>query len=255
MGGCSYRQKKSVTYNLDMKIFKKMWGGNTLYYPGCLTKFACKGQMEKYKKILSAEKIDFIMLKDKELCCGSPVKNAGAKEIFEDLARKNLAVFREHGVTRIISSCPSCVLVLKKDYKEILGDEWEMEVLHILEVIDKSLLKLKKVEKGKKATFHDPCHLGRALGIFEQPRDVIKAAGYELVEMEYSREKSACCGAGGGVKGNETELSNRIGKDRTTMAKETGADVLVTNCPMCFKQLEENAQAMKVLELCDLFEI
>ncbi len=238
-----------------MKIFEKFLGGNTLYYPGCLTKFACKDQMEKYKKILSLEKIDFIMLKDNELCCGSPVKNAGAKKVFEDLARKNLAVFSEHSIDRIITNCPSCALVFKKDYKEILGKEWGIEVLHISEVIDKSLSVLKKVENGGRATFHDPCHLGRALGIFEQPRNVIKKAGYELVEMEYSREKSVCCGAGGGVKGNNLELSNRIGKDRTKQAKETGADVLVTNCPMCFKQLTENGQGMKVLELCDLFEL
>lgn len=238
-----------------MKIFKKLFAGNTLYYPGCLTKFACKDTMEKYKKILSAEGIDFIMLKDKELCCGSPVKNAGAKKVFEDLARKNLKVFKDHGVDRIISNCPSCTMVLRNDYKDILGDEWNFEVQHISEVIDRSLSKLKKVEKGKKATFHDPCHLGRALGIFDQPRDVIRAAGYEVVEMEYSREKSACCGAGGGVKGNESELSNRIGTDRTLQAKESGADILITNCPMCFKQLEENAGKMKVVELCDLFEL
>jgi|SaaInlV_200m_DNA_2_1039689.scaffolds.fasta_scaffold00201_39 heterodisulfide reductase subunit D len=248
-------KKRAVTYNLGMKIFKKIWGGNTLYYPGCLTKFVCKDQMEKYKKILSLEGIDFIMLKDNELCCGSPVKNAGAKKVFEELARKNLAVFREHGVNRIVSNCPSCTAVFKKDYKKILGDEWDIEVLHISEVIDKSLSKLIKVEKNKQATFHDPCHLGRSLGIFDQPRAIIKQAGYKLVEMEYSREKSACCGAGGGVKGNASELSGRIREDRVTQARKAKADVLITNCPMCNKQLAENAQKMKVLELCDLFDV
>lgn len=238
-----------------MKIFKKLFAGNTLYYPGCLTKFTCKDKMEKYKKILEIESIDFIMLKDKELCCGSPVKNAGAKDAFKELARKNLKIFKDHGVDRIISNCPSCAAVFKKDYKEVLGEEWDIEIQHISEVINKSLTKLKKDSNIKKATFHDPCHLGRVLGIFEEPREVIKKAGYELVEMEYSREKSVCCGAGGGVKGNEPELSNRIGTDRTRQAKESGADVLVTNCPMCFKQLEENAGEMKVVELCDLFDL
>lgn len=251
-GAC---QKKLVAYNLSMKIFKKMWGGNTLYYPGCLTKFASKDQMEKYKKILKEEGIDFIMLKDKEMCCGSPVKNAGAKDVFLDLAKKNLAIFHDHGIDRIISNCPSCTAVFKNDYKELLGEEWDIEVLHISEVIDKSLTTLMKVTKGEVATFHDPCHLGRVLGIYDQPREIIKKAGYKFVEMENSGKKSSCCGAGGGVRGNENTLSARIGTDRVSEAKKTGTDVLVTNCPMCYKQLDDNSGDFKVLELCDLFNL
>jgi len=87
-----------------MKIFKKIFSGNTLYYPGCMTKFALPDHVAQYRKILEAEGIDYIMLKDKELCCGSPVKNAGAGKKFKDMARQNLKVFHDHGIERIISN-------------------------------------------------------------------------------------------------------------------------------------------------------
>lgn len=243
-------------YNTGMKLIKKLWGaGNTLYYPGCLTKFAAPELQKKYEAILRAEGIDFVQFQDEGFCCGSPVKNSGAGDDFRSLAQKNLEFFAQRSIGRIISNCPSCTAVFKIDYQKILGEKWDIEVLHVSEVISKALANLKKVEKGKKAVFHDPCHLGRVLGIFDQPRAIIRSAGYELAEMELAREKSFCCGAGGGVRSNEPELSGRIGKDRTGQAKNAGADVLITNCPMCWKQLKENApQGLEVLELAELFE-
>lgn len=243
-----------------MGIFQKLLGGNTLYYPGCLTKFVLKEIMEKYKKILEKEGIDFIVLSDKELCCGSPVKNAGADKEFEELARKNLKVFKDHSVDRIISNCPACVTVLKNDYKEILGKDWDVEVLHITEIIQKSqpgagqplAEKIKNENNPKTATYHDPCHLGRELGIYDQPREIIKKFGFDLKEMELAKNKSFCCGGGGGVKTNNPELSKRIAKDRINQAKKTGAKCLITSCPMCYANLKENSGGIEVKEISDV---
>ncbi len=238
-----------------MKIFNKIFPGNTLYYPGCLTKFAGKELARRYQKILQAEKIEFITLADQEVCCGSPIKNAGAKKVFKELAEKNLKIFKEHGVTKIISNCPSCTAMFRLDYPKILGKKWEMRVLHISEIIKLSLKNIKSVGKEKKATYHDPCHLGKTLGIYDPPREIIKKAGYQLVEMEFSRQDSFCCGGGGGVKTNYPKLSGKIGVDRIQQAKETGADVLITNCPMCSAQLKKSAGTMKVMELSELFDV
>jgi len=243
------------SYNGNMGILSKIFAGNTLYYPGCLTKFALPEHIEKYKKLLELEGIDFVMLKDKELCCGSPAKNAGAEEKFKIAAKKNLEAFRQHGIKRIISNCPACVAIFRKEYPKVLGKQWNIEVFHVTEILNNSLEKLKNVD-GKKATYHDPCHLGRVLGIYDQPREVIKKAGYQLVEMELSREDSFCCGGGGGVRSNEPDLSGRIGADRTTQAKKTGSEVLITACPMCYAQLKKNVpNGLKVLEFVDLFEL
>ncbi|MEA2007036.1 MAG: (Fe-S)-binding protein [Patescibacteria group bacterium] len=235
-----------------MKLFgKKIFKGNTLYYPGCLTKFAAKEILEKYKKILQREGIDFVMLGDKEVCCGSPVKNAGAQEQFKKLVENNLEIFKEHGIGRIITNCPACALVFKKDYKEALGEKWDIEALHFTEL--EPLKSTQKSKSNEVVTYHDPCHLGRALGIYDEPRKMIRNAGYEIDEMELNNFKSFCCGGGGGVKTNDGELSNRVAKDRIEQVKKTKARTVVTPCPMCWAHLKENSgDDIEIKELSEI---
>lgn len=236
-----------------MSILKKIFkDSNVLYYPGCLTKFALENIQEKYKKILEKEKIDFIMLKDEELCCGSPVKNAGEPEAFREIAEKNLRIFKSHGIGTIITNCPACAVVLTKDYAEILGEKWDIEVKHVAEIINP--IKAISNKESRKVTYHDPCHLGRAMGIYNQPREIIQAQGFDLKEMELCRNKSYCCGGGGGVKSNFSELASAIAKDRINQAQETGAEILITSCPMCYANLKENGGDMEVKELSEILE-
>ncbi len=237
-----------------MGIFEKLFGQNTLYYPGCLTKFVAKDLKEKYEKILRKFGIDFIELSELEKCCGSPALKAGYPEDFKKLAQENLKIFKEHAVKKIVTNCPACFMILKKYYKEALGDKWDIEVEHISQTINSKLKNQKSKLKNEKITFHDPCHLGRQMGVFEEPRDIIKKLGYEILEMELSKNESFCCGGGGGVKSNEPELSNKIAKDRIEQAKKTGAKILVTNCPLCYFHLKENATEIEVKELIELFE-
>jgi Fe-S oxidoreductase len=237
-----------------MKIFEKILGGNTLYYPGCLTKFVAKDLKEKYEKILRKIGIDFIELSELEKCCGSPALKAGYLEDFKKLAEENLKIFKEHSVKKMITNCPACAMTFKIEYPKVLGKKWDIEVEHISETINSKLKTQNSKLKNEKVTFHDPCHLGRGLGIFEEPREIIKKLGYEISEMELSRNESFCCGAGGGVKSNEPELANKIGKDRIEQAKKTGAKILCTNCPLCYLHLKENAKEIEVKELIELFK-
>jgi Fe-S oxidoreductase len=237
-----------------MGFFEKILGGNVLYYPGCLTKFVAKDLKEKYEKILRKIGIDFIELPEIEKCCGSPALKSGYFEDFKKLAEENLKIFKEHSVKKIITNCPACFMIFKKYYKEILGDKWDIEVEHISETINSKLKTQNSKLKNEKVTFHDPCHLGRQMGIFEEPREIIKKLGYEISEMDLSRNESFCCGGGGGVKSNEPELANKIAKDRIEQAKRTGAKILVTNCPLCYLHLKENAKEIEVKELIELFE-
>ena len=119
-----------------MKIFEKILGGNTLYYPGCLTKFVAKDLKEKYEKILRNLGIDFIELSELELCCGSPALKAGYKEDFKNLAEKNFKIFKDHSVKKIITNCPACFMIFKKYYKEVLGEKWDIEVFHVSEILN-----------------------------------------------------------------------------------------------------------------------
>ncbi len=145
-------------------------------------------------------------------------------------------------------------MVLKKYYKEVLGEKWDIEVFHISQIINQKLKpKITKLLR-KRATYHDPCHLGRQMGIYEEPREVIKKLGYELSEMELNRLESFCCGAGGGVKTNEPELANQIATERIAQAKKTGAKILCTTCPLCYLHLKENAKDIEVKELAEILD-
>lgn len=235
-----------------MKILEKLLGKNTLYYPGCLTKFVAKNLEEDYKKILTKLGVDFIVLKDKEVCCGSPALKAGYANDFCNLAQKNLQLFREHGIGKIISNCPACTMIFKKEYPKILQD-WNIEVFHISEIINKRI-KFFKTQKRIRVSYHDPCHLGRELGIYDPPREIIKKMGYHLVEMEFSFRDSFCCGGGGGVVSNEPELANKIAQQRIEQAKNTNVEMLITSCPLCYLHLKQNSKDLMVKELSEIIE-
>jgi len=239
-----------------MGILDKILGGNVLYYPGCLTKFGARDLKQRYEKILEKIGIDFIELSERERCCGSPAIKAGFVQDFKRLARDNLKMFKEHSVKKIITNCPACFMVLKKEYKKVLNGKWNIEVEHISQTIFKAVKdgKIKPKEKSDKATFHDPCHLGRQMGVYQEPREVIKALGYEILEMELNKKESFCCGAGGGVRTNEPQLAEKIAKKRLKEAEETGVKTLITACPLCYLHLKENAQNLKVLDLSQLFD-
>lgn len=239
-----------------MSFLDKILGGNILYYPGCLTKFVAKDLLKKYRKILEKIGIDFIELSEIELCCGSPALKAGYKKDFENLAKKNFEIFKEHGVKKIITNCPACFMILKKYYKEVLGESWNIEVEHITQTIAKNIKKLDLdiKEKKEKVTFHDPCHLGRQMGVYDEPREIIKKLGYEILEMELSKKDSFCCGGGGGVKSNEPELANKIAKDRINQARKTKAEIICTACPLCYLHLKENAKDINVKEISQIFD-
>ena len=234
--------------------FFRIKTGNVLYYPGCLTKFVAKELRENYRKILRSIGIDFIELKDLEVCCGSPALNAGYKEDAKNLSEKNLKVFKEHSIRKIITSCPACFKVFSHDYPKLL-EKWDIEVEHTIQTIAKAVKegKLKTKEKFKgMVTYHDPCHLGRYGGIYEEPREILKFLGFEVVEMEFTKENSFCCGGGGGVIGNYPELSEEIAKERIKQAKETKSKTLITACPLCYVHLKNVAKDIEVKEISEL---
>ncbi|MGB9598726.1 MAG: (Fe-S)-binding protein, partial [Minisyncoccales bacterium] len=182
-----------------------------------------------------------------------PALKAGYIEDFKKLAEKNLKIFKDHSVKKIVTNCPACFMILKKEYKKVLGEKWNIEVEHISQTINSKIKTQNSNLKKGKITFHDPCHLGRQMGVYEEPREVIKELGFEISEMELVRGESFCCGAGGGTRTNEPELANKIAKERIEQAKKTSAKILVTCCPLCYLHLKENAKDVEVKELSELF--
>ncbi|MBN3037394.1 MAG: hypothetical protein JW834_03030 [Candidatus Diapherotrites archaeon] len=224
-----------------MGLIDKFMAGNTMYFQGCLTKYVAKDLSDNYRTLLSEAGIDFIELKDLEVCCGSPILNAGFPDDAKRLAEKNFKQFRDHGVKRIIANCPGCYYFLKHEYPKMLP-QWDIRVDFVTDV-----LKTRSGAKSGKVTFHDPCHLGRYAGVYDSPRQVLKSSGYEVVEMEHCREDARCCGAGGGVKAGNPILADAVAKDRVEEARRTGAESLVTVCPMCYLHLKDKGMPVKEL--------
>ncbi|MHA1893602.1 MAG: (Fe-S)-binding protein, partial [Candidatus Helarchaeota archaeon] len=185
-----------------------------LYYVGCTSALSPSTQIvaQATAKILHKLNVDFGILGKEEVCCGSVAKRTGDLKAFNQVLEKNVNLFKEKNIKKIITSCAGCYRTFLKDYaKELDG----IEIIHTSEFIQKYLkkhdVKLKKL--GSITTYHDPCHLGRHCDFYEPPREILKQIT-ELKEMSRIKESAMCCGAGGGVKKAFPELAMEISKNR-----------------------------------------
>lgn len=217
-----------------------------LYFRGCTARERLNSIAESTEAILKAADIEYETLDD-EKCCGSVLLRTGFRD--DAIRQMRLNAHDLEGRT-ILTSCAGCYKTLKKDYKELVG--CDLDVIHISQLLDKLIEEGRLKLKGNdlKVTYHDPCHLGRHAGEFEAPRNVISSIS-DLVEMENIRNKSRCCGSGGGVKSAYGDLSNSIARLRIREAEDTGADLLVSACPFCKLNLSENSNDLEVLDLSE----
>ena len=173
--------------------------------------------------------VTFGVLK-KERCTGDPARRMGNDLAFGELAQKNLEMLAQSKVSKMISICPHCVRTISTDWKEY-GEAPPIE--HHSEFLARHIDKLpKNGANGSKIVYHDPCYLGRYRNVYEEPREVISAFG-QLVDAERSRERSFCCGAGGGLAFLGEEKGKRVSVERAEQLVATGADVVGVACPFC----------------------
>ena len=200
-------------------------------------------------KLLKRAGVDFAVMGQDEPCCGSTLLRVGQTGAFEELERKNFDRFGELGIKKIVTACPGCYTTLKKSAEKLGSD---IEVVHvtqeIADLIRNGSLKVRKT--SERMTYHDPCHLGRLGGIFDEPREVVKAVS-SFVEMPNNRYESRCCGAGAGLQSAFPKLSRELATKKIEEAKGTGATTIVTCCPFCETQLR-TVPGMKVVDLMEL---
>ena len=161
----------------------------------------------------------------------------GDRKAFEKVAEENAKLFRKRGIKTIVTSCAGCYRTFKKDYGDKLNG---IEILHSFEyfnnIIAERDINLKNLDIT--TTYHDPCHIGRHMGLYEEPRDLLSKLSH-LIEMKTNRVGAMCCGAGGGVRKGFPELSLEMAKDRVKEAEETDAKYLVSTCPFCWRNLND----------------
>jgi Fe-S oxidoreductase len=233
-----------------------------LLFAGCTipSNPSLESRARKAALILKKAGVDFAVLGRKEPCCGSVQKRVGAIDLAQEMMKNNITLLNNLGSSTIITLCAGCYHMLKHDY-QTAGTPLKPKVYHFVEFLSQLIKKGKLPFKKKKTltvTYHDPCHLGRTMRIFDPPREILKALpGITLVERVATRENTICCGAGGGMRILEGGmLAEEIGKAALEMVRDAGAEALVTACPFCELNLEAAAKnlvsPLAVYDITDL---
>ena len=165
----------------------------------------------------------------KEKCTGDPARRLGNDLVFQTLVEENLRNFEQNKVKRIVSICPHCVRTMAEDWKEY-GVAPEIE--HHSEFMARHQSRLPNKDTGETIVYHDPCYLGRYRGVYDQPRQVLALSG-TVIDPPRARERSFCCGAGGGLAFLGEEQGERVSHNRAKELVETGAQVVGVACPFC----------------------
>ena len=219
-------QEKRDEWEGDLPLPK--WGdGGTyeyLFYVGCAGSYdeRMKKVSRALAKILGEAKVSFATLGKEETCTGDSARRGGNEYLYQTLAKTNVESFNAKGIKAIITQCPHCFNTIKNEYPEFGGTYRVISHTELInELIKTRRIKLSKV-MNETLTFHDPCYLGRHNGVFEAPREVLKAIpGLQVVEMQRSQRESFCCGAGGSRMWLEEHLGTRINHNRVNEAALT----------------------------------
>jgi Fe-S oxidoreductase/nitrate reductase gamma subunit len=230
-----------------------------LFYVGCGGSFD-----ERAKKISSAMvtllnegDVSFAILGAEEKCCGETARRIGNEYLFQTMAVELVEIINSYGVKKIITTCPHGYNCLKNEYPQF-GGEWE--VYHHSEVLAQLLRDGRlqtKVSLDKHLVFHDSCYLGRYNSIYDQPRILIKSiSGLRFSEMDRSRNKSFCCGAGGGRMWMEETLGDRkINDARTEQALALEPDIIGVSCPFCTTMFEDGLKERDMEEQVRVYDL
>ncbi|MEM2839040.1 MAG: hydrogenase iron-sulfur subunit [Thermoplasmata archaeon] len=241
-----------IMANADLKQNRLGWKtdqhkiadkGEVFYFVGCIPHFDAifSDRKELSLNAIPASAVKLMnaagvtpVVSNREVCCGHDLVWTGDEDNFLKLMDKNLALIKESGAKKVVFSCPECLRTFDVDYQDFSGD-LGFELLHISEylrqLIDEGKLKFPESAKKIAVTYHDSCRLGRHLKIYDSPRELVDAAGMNIVEMQNSKDKATCCGVSAWMSCNSTAM--RLQLERMQEAKSTGAEFLLTFCPKC----------------------
>ena len=230
-----------------------------LYWVGCVTSFRYPDIAKAAVQALRKMGVDPMLLGEREGCCGDLLLLTGQLEAARVNAERVLKTLEPEGFDVLVTGCSGCYRAFTKGFED-LGLKPSFKVLHASQLVE-SLIKRGAVrfkELKMKATYHDPCELGRLSGVYDAPRNVLKAIpGLTLIEMASSRNLARCCGAGGGFFGLSPDVAQELALTRIRSdVLPTGAEALVTACPACYMNFHYViAREDLPLKLYDLMEV
>jgi Fe-S oxidoreductase/FAD/FMN-containing dehydrogenase len=257
-----YRKNRSDWFPEDLK---EKHGPDrksaVMYFAGCTASYVEHDIAMATVRLLDKAGVDFVYTGNPESCCGTPMLVAGKWDLFAETMKKNMEVARNCGADTIVTSCPACDMMWRNVYpvwakKE--GLDFNFRAKHYSEIIAEKIKSGEFVFPQNNAqpvtvTWHDSCHIGRVSGVYDAPRDLIKAIpNVKFVEMEHNRENAHCCGSVLTLI-KDPPVAADIGKTRLDEAVEIGADKVLALCPCCEVQLRVSAKKKNVpIEVVDL---
>ena len=202
-----------------------------LYFAGCMTQLTPK-IMRSMKKIMEAAGENYEFLdKDGGICCGRPMMLSGKKAEAQAMIEKNTELIKKSGAKKLVLSCPICYKVFKEEY-HLEGIEIQHHTQYIDELIKNGKLKVNKGDVNY--VYHDPCELGRAFGVYDEPREVLENVG-NLRKAKSEKELSICCGGSLGSFNLTQQERDEITANSVDDLMYNHPDEIVTACPLCLK--------------------
>lgn len=257
-----YSAKRDAWFPEDLKAkYGPDHKSKTVYFVGCTASYVERDMGQAAVRLLDAAGVDFTYLGRKETCCGTPMLVAGKWDTFAETVRYNIQAVKDAGADTVVSSCPACDMMWRQAYPtwaEKLGIDYGITARHYSEVVSE------KIRSGEfsfpdsggpptTVTWHDSCHIGRVSGVYDPPRELIKAIpNVNFVEMAHHHEEAHCCGSVLTLL-KDPPVAHDIGKMRLDEALEAGAEKVLALCPCCEFQLRVSADKRDVpLEVADL---
>ncbi|MCX6282564.1 MAG: (Fe-S)-binding protein [Bacteroidetes bacterium] len=234
----------SIQVPVMADLFAKGEKPEFLFWVGCSGAFDDRYRKvaRAFAKILTYLNTSYAVLGTEETCTGDPARRAGNEMLYQMQALQNIEIFKSYGITRILTICPHCYNVFKNEYPDLGG---HYEVISYVQFLD-NMISCGKLNVGKqtfsntKVTYHDPCYLGRANEIYEEPRNILKHLSPLFTEMKRNRSSALCCGGGGAQMFKKAEAGTKeLYMERTEDALLSGAQVVATACPFCMNMITD----------------
>lgn len=247
--GIGYASRGDWAEGLGVKTVGEDADIDILYFVGCYASFDKRNiaVARSFIQLCQAAGVKVGILGKEEKCCGEPMRKMGNEYLFQTLAAEMVELINGSGVKKVVTTCPHCYNTLAKDYRDF-GLEVEVEpyTVYLERLLSEGRLRVRSEDLV--CTYHDSCYLGRHNDIYDAPRQLIRAAGGRITEMEKNREEAFCCSAGGGRIMAEEKIGERINIRRVQMASATGTAILVSNCPFCLTMFEDGVKGAGVEE-------